>query len=367
MEDQIDYSFIEKCIENRICFAAYTMPNHTEFSIILQRSAYPLKFNATDNYSNYKGFILAPFDSSINDKFLITDDFLLEENEINVDVWDFIKSTLTHKKYFHELPLTTPYETYLQQFDDFISDLTNRRAKKLVLSRVITGYKKEHVSYAELFKILNSKYQNTFNYIFYTPNSGLWMGATPEQLLRIEGADATTVALAGTQELKDIPLNKYEWGDKEREEQQFVVDYIEKTIRKYSLDTQLKKSTQTIKAAKAVHLETSFKFNAHHISERLNEFLEDLHPTPAVCGVPKSAAIKLINGTEHHDREYYSGFLGPLNIHQKTDLFVNLRCLKAEGNNLSLFVGGGITLSSNVQSEWEETTLKAQTLLSLIN
>ena len=367
MEDLIDYSFVEKCIENRICFAAYTLPDHYEFSIILQRSAYPLKFNATDNYSNYKGFILAPFDTTIADKLLIADDFLLKENEINVDAWDFVKTTLSHKKYFHELPLATPYQTYLQQFDDFISDLTNRRAKKLVLSRVITSYKKEHVSYAELFKALNATYPNTFNYIFYTPNSGLWMGATPEQLLIIDGSEATTVALAGTQELKEIPLNQYKWGDKEREEQQFVVDYVEKTIRKYSLDEKITKSTQTIKAAKAVHLETSFKFNAHHISERLNEFLDELHPTPAVCGVPKSSALKLINETEHHDREFYSGFLGPLNIYQKTDLFVNLRCLKAEGNNLSLFVGGGITLSSNAQSEWDETALKAQTLLSLIN
>lgn len=367
MENRIDYSFVEKCIENRICFAAYTLPNHTEFSMILQRSAYPIKFNATDNYSNYKGFILAPFDSTINDKFLIADDFILVENEVNVDAWDFIKTTLPNKKYFHELPLATPHVTYLQQFDDFISDLTNRRAKKLVLSRVITSYKKEHVSYAELFKILNATYPNTFNYLFYTPNSGLWMGATPEQLLRINREEATTVALAGTQSLRNIELNKYVWGDKEREEQQFVVDHVEKTIRKYTLDEKINKSTQTIKAAKAVHLETSFRFNTHLISERLTEFLDDLHPTPAVCGVPKSSALKLINETEHHDREFYSGFLGPLHIHQKTDLFVNLRCLKAEGNNLSLFVGGGITLSSKAQSEWDETALKAQTLLSLIN
>lgn len=367
MEAQIDYSFIEKCIEKRICFAAYSLPNQSEFSIILQRPAYPLKFNPEEIFTNYKGFIIAPFDSEKADKLLIRDDFFLSENKIDLDALKFVNELKPHKKHIHDLPLTTPIETYFQQFNDFISFLNRRRAKKLVLSRVINSYKNPNRSYSELFKIVNSKYPDSFNYIFYTPNTGLWMGASPEQLLRINGDEASTVALAGTQKSRDIPLNKYVWGEKEKVEQQFVVDFIERIIKKHLGGQKPNKHTQTIKAAMAVHLETTYKFNTYKIALNLSEFLNELHPTPAVCGSPKSAALKLIRETEHHDREFYSGFLGSINMNEKTDLFVNLRCLKAEGDNISLYVGGGITPDSKAQSEWNETDLKAQTLLSLIN
>ncbi len=367
MEAQIDYSFIQKCIQKRICFAAYALPGKSEFSIILQRSAYPTKFNPGDVFTNYKGFIAAPFDAENADKLLISDDFSLKENEINTEAWKFVNDLKAHKKYIQDLPLSTPSETYFQQFNDFISLMNRRRAKKLVLSRIINTYKSPNRSYSELFKSLNVKYINSFNYLFYTPNSGLWMGATPEQLLRIDGEEASTSALAGTQKLQDIQLNKYVWGEKEKIEQQFVVDFVERILKTYLGEEKPKKQTRTIKAAKAAHLETSYKFNAFKISLNLSDFLTDLHPTPAVCGSPKSAALRLIRETEHHDREFYSGFLGPINMEHRTDLFVGLRCMKADGENISLYVGGGITPDSNAQNEWDETELKAQTLLSLIN
>ena len=366
MKTIIDYSFIEKCIQKRICFAAYTLPNQSEFSMIVQRSAYPIKFDSSDTFTNHKGFIIAPFDRASPGKLLISGDFLLTENEINPDAWNFAENTPVYKKYFNDLPLATPRETYDKQFHEFISYINRRRAKKLVLSRVINTYKNPGTNYSELFKSLNAQYENTFNYLFYTPNSGLWMGASPEYLLRIDEEEACTVALAGTQKSQDIPLKKYVWGEKEKAEQQFVIDHIEKIIRKYIGEEKLKKHTRTINAAQAVHLETSYKFQAFKISLKLSDFLNELHPTPAVCGIPKTEALKIIRETEHHDREFYTGFLGPINIKQKTDLFVNLRCLKTDGDHISLFVGGGITAESQLQSEWDETSLKAQTLLSLI-
>ena len=141
MEVQIDYSFIDKCLEKRVCFAAYSLPNQTEFSIVLQRAAYPLKFNPEDVFTNHKGFIIAPFDSSTSDKLLIQEDFFLHENESNTEAWDFVKSLKPNKKYQNDLPLSTPDEIYFKQFHDFISYLNRRRAKKLVLSRIINTYK----------------------------------------------------------------------------------------------------------------------------------------------------------------------------------------------------------------------------------
>ncbi|MEA3463441.1 MAG: chorismate-binding protein, partial [Bacteroidota bacterium] len=90
------------------------------------------------------------------------------------------------------------------------------------------------------------------------------------------------------------------------------------------------------------------------------------HPTPAVAGQPKEDAICFIKQLEPHDRDYYTGFLGPLQHRGATDLFVNLRCMKITPSFISLYVGGGITLESDPAEEWNETRLKAQSLLKIM-
>ncbi len=91
-----------------------------------------------------------------------------------------------------------------------------------------------------------------------------------------------------------------------------------------------------------------------------------MHPTPAVAGQPKEEAICYIKQLEPHDRDYYTGFLGPIRPHGETDLFVNLRCMKICPEYISLYVGGGITLESDPAEEWNETQLKAQSLLKIM-
>jgi isochorismate synthase len=89
---------------------------------------------------------------------------------------------------------------------------------------------------------------------------------------------------------------------------------------------------------------------------------------PYACSMwcPKGGSQKFILQTELHKRKYYSGFLGPCNIHGETNLFVNLRCANLSGNKADMYVGGGITAESNPQAEWNETLIKANTLLSVL-
>ena len=90
-----------------------------------------------------------------------------------------------------------------------------------------------------------------------------------------------------------------------------------------------------------------------------------LHPTPAISGYPTKKSIKLIEENEPHKRSLYCGFLGEL-FDESVNLFVNLRCMKIDRENLHLFVGGGITDLSIPEDEWEETQIKSETLLSII-
>ncbi|MCK4992953.1 MAG: chorismate-binding protein, partial [Bacteroidales bacterium] len=102
------------------------------------------------------------------------------------------------------------------------------------------------------------------------------------------------------------------------------------------------------------------------LNGRLWDFVDAMHPTPAVAGQPKEDAINFIKQLEPHDRDYYTGFLGPMSTHGETDLFVNLRCMKVTPDYISLYVGGGITLESDPAEEWNETCLKALSLLKIM-
>jgi isochorismate synthase len=94
--------------------------------------------------------------------------------------------------------------------------------------------------------------------------------------------------------------------------------------------------------------------------------LKVLHPTPAVCGLPKEKAYRFIKENEGYDRNYYSGFVGMLNPLGKTDLYVNLRCLNYKVNELSLYAGSGLLSASELEDEWQETEKKLQTMKRLL-
>jgi len=104
-------------------------------------------------------------------------------------------------------------------------------------------------------------------------------------------------------------------------------------------------------------LATEFGFDKSFIDNKLGKFLVEIHPTPAVCGFPKEKALDLIFDIEKHNREYYSGFMGTVNVENATNLFVNLRCMKILPEKLALFTGGGITGDSIPEKEWEQHDL----------
>ncbi len=118
--------------------------------------------------------------------------------------------------------------------------------------------------------------------------------ATPEILLKGEQNQMATMSLAGTQKaepsktIADYPVEGIEWSEKNREEQQYVTDYIEDCIKAFS-DEYQKKGPYTTMAANLYHLRTDIAFRLHDTG-RLGDVLDALYPTPAVCGIPKDEA-----------------------------------------------------------------------------
>lgn len=238
---------------------------------------------------------------------------------------------------------------------------------KVVLSR------KEYLAFNTedvflLFTRLKDNYPTAFCSLFYHPAVGMWMGATPEQLLNVTQNKVTTMALAGTQ--KNLGQLNVTWGEKEQEEQQYVTDFITASLEPFTVDLKVSEPF-TARAAKVMHICTAIEATLRP-EATLKPILSAIHPTPAVCGMPKEASRDFILKEEGYNRAYYAGFLGALNWDitsegaGETDLFVNLRCMELEKDRVALFVGCGITKDSVPYDEFVETENKSTTMKKIL-
>jgi isochorismate synthase len=215
----------------------------------------------------------------------------------------------------------------------------------------------------EIFRKVLDSYPNAFCYFWYHPKIGIWIGATPELLFLKQNSTLVTVSLAGTK--KSTTTDKPSWGKKEKEEQDLVTQHIVQQLSGYVPDLSIGK-VNSVRAGNLWHLKTKIWGTVGDL--KLKSIIQALHPTPAICGLPVSEAEAFIERNENYDREYYTGFLGELNIdNDKTShLFVNLRCMQIKDDSVFLYIGGGITGSSNAEQEWIETVHKSETMLNMI-
>lgn len=258
------------------------------------------------------------------------------------------------------LPSETSQKEYREKFSKYAEAFEKGLLKKAILSAIIRERKPENFSAVDFFYRLCEKYPGAFCYLLFHPDHGTWCGATPEVLVEESKGIYHTVALAGTQPCNST--KNYDWQEKEKEEQGLVSDHIRKTLQDSGATDIKESSPYTVRAGEVVHLKTDFRFN---FERPVKELLESLHPTPAVAGLPVSQSIDLINRTESHNRDLYSGYLGILSG-TRVNVFVNLRCMQIGTEDVALYVGGGLTAKSDVESEWMETRLKAKTLLNLL-
>lgn len=247
------------------------------------------------------------------------------------------------------------YALKIAQAKDFIE---KNKLKKLVLSRrkllmYLDIDAQRKLSLTKSFLKFCDSYPTAFCYLF-EKNNEIWMGGFSEVLGKFDKKTNTfeTMSVAGT-----LPLDET-WTDKEIEEQKAVTDYIHSILRKFSSNLKIS-STKDLISGNLKHLKTDF--SAEISPESLDKIISELHPTPAVCGFPKELCAQGIKSIEHFNREFYAGY-----IKVETDdfvyYFVNLRCASFFKNYAFLFVGGGITLKSNAEKEWEETELKSMAI-----
>ena len=341
--------------EQNLPFCIFSKPNSETIVGLFQKNDHLYFLN---DFSE-KGFVFAPFDA---------DDFPfipLEHSDVFVE-----KKQVTD--FFYDNNVTHSISDLGNDFFENlvakgVSAIKEKQFLKVVLSR------KEEVELTDfdleiVFKKMLHHYPSAFNYCFYHPKIGMWIGATPEQFIQTNGTELKTVALAGTQ----IDTGKKEvfWQEKEKQEQQLVTDFILENLEDLVKEITIS-SPYSIKAGTIWHIKTDITAKIKN-KNSLQKIITSLHPTSAVCGLPKLAAKQFILENEGYDRDYYSGFLGELNIDlvtfktQQSDLFVNLRCMKINNSKAQLFIGCGITEHSIPHDEYIETVNKSMTMKKIL-
>ena len=326
--------------------ALYRLPFSDEFTVVVQdRRKATLE---TD------GFVMMPFaESEKHPTVVISPDRILHckyNTEENLYLTD------------KEIENTAlPDERYKSAFGKFSKALNDGIFEKLVLSRCEKIPFENIDSFGSFLKAC-AAYPRMMVYLAKTPATGIWLGCTPEILLSGEKSHYRTVALAGTMAADGNDIRNLVWSEKNKEEQAVVASYIRSRLNVLATVIE-EEGPYTSKAGNLVHLKSEFHFSPKP-SCSLADIIGSLHPTPAVCGLPKDEALAFILKNEGYDRSYYSGIVGMLDSSGTTNLYVNLRCA-----NLSegiAYAGGGLLRQSDVRSEWNETEEKLKTIKKIL-
>lgn len=380
--DQSDFfSSLQFHFDQVLPWVAYRKPNQKIVKALLQETT---TLHETENFKE-SGFVFAPFDTQQNKSILIPN-----ANSKGISYED--KNTDQNEYVLKPSEVITPVSLSLNTVARDAHLALVKKAKMIVesgeMKKVVLSRKQPapyiHSSPIKILKSLLKQYPNAFVYCWYHPKIGLWLGATPESLLSLDHRKLQTMSLAGTQ--KYTGTKDVSWGTKEKEEQQLVTDAIVKNLSPI-VQNLTSTPVHTHKAGNVLHLRTLLEATVDVTITSVQQLINALHPTPAVCGLPKEVAQDFIRAQENYRRTYYTGFLGELNytvekprtssrrnvenlaykaIRRHTDLYVNLRCMEIDAQGAQLYVGGGITADSDPEAEWQETINKLETMASVL-
>ncbi len=267
-------------------------------------------------------------------------------------------------------PISSNEKLYCNTVAEALTEIERGTFQKVVPSVCQTmAYPKEFHP-LEIFKKLEQQYPEAFKSLVSIPGIGTWIGVSPEPLIEVDKSKRfSTTALAGTQRYHHLTsLREVAWTQKEIEEQALVSRYIINCFKKIRLREFEEYGPKTVVAGNLLHLKTLFTVDMKAVNflQLGSVMLELLHPTSAVCGMPREAAQEFLDRHEGFDRAFYSGYLGPVNINNEIHLYVNLRCMYLNRSAITLYAGAGVTADSNPVKEWQETQLKLDTLRSIL-
>jgi isochorismate synthase len=351
---------LERCLSKGLAFAAFRVPGGpvqlwVQTDAVIEEVSLDLLAKLKDR------FVMAPYDLGAGKLLALRPDlqWSFGDGEVDLDPLERCKgAALTPSGIHFDDVDDNAKERFMEAVIKAKEAFASGRAEKVVLSRSLTvPCGSELLPW--LFTDALEQRPGALVVLLNTAPTGTWLGASPERLLHANDEQVTADALAGTMPSSIAPKDPGRWGIKERDEQAMVTRTILNTFLETGLETMSVRGPEVVEAGPVAHLRCTI--SAQLAGRSLAGLVAALHPTPAVCGLPREEAKAFIAKHELQDRQLYAGFWGPWRNDRRTELYVNIRCLRSVQDHVIIHVGAGITAGSDPEREWQETENKART------
>ncbi len=262
-------------------------------------------------------------------------------------------------------------DRWMDTVDHATDTIKANALEKVVLARAIAVTAPHAFDLYHVLSALQSAYPTAYTFAV-TRGDRVFLAATPERLVAVQGGMVHATALAGTTRRGATPAEDAAQGaallasKKNRYEHAVVVEMLRNALQEACADIHAADTPQLLKLANVQHLYTPVTGRLRHHAT-LMDLIAKLHPTPAVGGLPSAPALAYIREHEGLDRGWYAAPVGWMDARKEGDFCVALRSGLVEGNTATLFAGCGIVAESDPASELEETRLKLQPMLKALS
>lgn len=270
----------------------------------------------------------------------------------------------------HAIESHPPVTEWTEHVADAIEVIRRGDLDKVVLARSVVVRSTKPVEILRVFRELAMGYPQCYNFAWKSGES-VFMGASPELLVDVSGSQLVSNPLAGSaprgegddhdrvlaQQLMNSP--------KDRQEHALVVNDLAERLSPLAENLDTPDTPSLKQMATVQHLSSEIRAE---LSEGIGilDVIEAVHPTPAVGGVEREAAVDHINASEEMDRGWYTGGVGWMNGAGEGAICIALRCGLIRGETTHLYAGAGIVADSHPDAELRETRLKLKPLLSVL-
>lgn len=242
---------------------------------------------------------------------------------------------------------------------------------KVVLARRTDFTLEKMTDPIDLLALLSKSNPRCYQILFAPSGDAAFLCLSPERLFRCAGPLLSTEAVAGTvsrgaSEIEDLALeNRLRNSAKDRAEQEFVVDGITKSLKPLAEKIEVSAAASVMKLSRVQHLISEFR-SILKTDTSLGDLYSALHPTAAVCGTPREAALRILTDLEKFDRGWYAGGVGVVSANE-SEFAVGIRSAVLCKDRLSIFTGAGIVSQSNPSEEWLEVEDKMHSIIDFVD
>ena len=267
---------------------------------------------------------------------------------------------------FSVRPLRSP-ASWCGAVRDAVAEMQSGALTKAVLAREVAVEADADIDVAAILQRLRATYPTAF--VFLVDG---FLGASPELLVSRTGDVVRSHPMAGTTARTGDPTADARLAAsllasaKDRAEHQITIDTVLDAVLPFCSYVDSEPEPSIVTLANVQHLASLVEGRLSSPPASVMTLVGALHPTPAVCGHPRSAALELIARLEGFDRGRYAGTVGWVDRNGNGRFAVSIRCAEVAGPRARLVAGNGIVADSDPGLELAETRAKLQAMLGAI-